>query len=733
MSKDTSRLEFLVRSMDCAEETTALRRELTVVSGVRDVSFDLLNRKMTVEVDSQPGTTEAVVAAVARTGMAAEPWSDRSVESRSANDGRRERFLTTAASGVLLAVGFAIHAAQEGLTAALGGEGSQVPVAARGAYLGAAVLGAWFIAPKAWHALRRLRPDMNLLMCIAALGAIEIGEFFEAATVAFLFAVALALEAWSIGRARNAIGALMAHSPTKARVIRSGNVEELVEANTVQVGTVVIVKPGEKFPVDGRIVRGRTSVNQAPITGESAAVAKTEGSEVFAGTVNEEGAVDVESTKPYSDSTLTQIAKMVGEAQARRSPSEQWVERFARVYTPVILACAVLVALVPLLFGGDTNRWFYEALVLLVIACPCALVISTPVSIVAALVAAARQGVLVKGGLYMEVPGKLSAVALDKTGTLTEGRPRVSIIVPRAGHDERELLSIASAIEARSIHPIARAIVEHAAGKGIRPVPSTDFQMLSGRGARAKVDGVEHWIGSHRYLEERAQETPEMHRELEALASSSATVVVVGRHDHVCGFIALTDTMRPEAAAAVADLRAAGIRNIVLLTGDNRETGEAIGREAGVDQVQSELLPADKVRAIEELVAAHGMVAMVGDGVNDAPALARSSLGVAMGIGGTDAALETADIALMGDDLSKLGWLVRHSRRTLRVIHANVAISLAVKALFLVLAFAGRASLWTAIAADMGVSLLVVLNALRLLKPGRSTKSAVPAAARPGA
>jgi Cd2+/Zn2+-exporting ATPase len=247
------------------------------------------------------------------------------------------------------------------------------------------------------------------------------------------------------------------------------------------------------------------------------------------------------------------------------------------------------------------------------------------------------------------------------------------------------------------------------------------------------VDGVEHWIGSHRYLEERAQETPEMHRELEALASSSATVVVVGRHDHVCGFIALTDTMRPEAAAAVADLRAAGIRNIVLLTGDNRETGEAIGREAGVDQVQSELLPADKVRAIEELVAAHGMVAMVGDGVNDAPALARSSLGVAMGIGGTDAALETADIALMGDDLSKLGWLVRHSRRTLRVIHANVAISLAVKALFLVLAFAGRASLWTAIAADMGVSLLVVLNALRLLKPGRSTKSAVPAAARPGA
>lgn len=718
MSTRTRRAEFLVRGMDCAEEIATLRGELAGLPGVQDLSFDLLNRKMTVEVDPQPGAAEAIVSAVARTGMTAEPWSDRTEERSSSDEGRRRRSWTTAASGLLLALGFVVHATQRGLAAALGGAGAEAPLLARVASLGAVVLGAWFIAPKAWHSLRRLRPDMNLLMCVAVLGAIGIGELFEAATVAFLFAVSLALEAWSIGRARKAIGALMALSPTKARVIGEGNSEELVEAATVQVGTVVVVKPGEKFPLDGRIVRGRTTVNQAPITGESAPVPKEEGSEVFAGTVNEEGAVEVETVKPFADSTLSQIAKMVGEAHARRSPSEQWVERFARVYTPVVLGGALLVALLPPVFGGEWSTWFYEALVLLVIACPCALVISTPVSIVAALVAAARQGVLVKGGLYMEVPARITAMALDKTGTLTEGRPRVKAVVPRAGHDERELLSIASAVEARSTHPIARAIVEHAAERGIRPAPASDFQMLAGKGAHARVDGVDHWLGSHRYLEERAQETPELHEQLEELAASGSTVVVVGREDHVCGFVALSDRMRPGTPAVLDDLRAAGIRSIVMLTGDNRGTGEALGREAGVDEVRAELLPQDKVRAIEELVAIHGTVAMVGDGVNDAPALARASLGIAMGVAGTDAALETADIALMGDDLSKLGWLVRHSRRTLRVIRANVAASLAVKALFLILALAGRASLWTAIAADMGVSLLVVLNALRLLKPG---------------
>ena len=718
-------IAFRVRGMDCAEEVATLRAELSSVPGVSDLQFDLLNRKMTVQVAASGLTPDSLQAAVARTGMTAELWSERDKDESSSGDGRRLRIVMTAASGVFVAIGFACHVVSVGWRDAVQGTDPDigVPLAARLSYTGAAIAGAWFVAPKAWHALRRARADMNLLMCIAVVGAIAIGEWFEAATVAFLFAVSLALEAWSVGRARDAIAALMALSPTKARVLGPDNNEELVDAAEVPVGATVLVKPGEKFPLDGRITVGQTTVNQAPITGESSPIAKDVGSEVFAGTLNEEGAVEVATVKPFSDSTLSQIAKMVGEAHARRSPSEQWVERFARVYTPLVLACAVLLAVAPPLFGGSWREWLYQALVLLVIACPCALVISTPVSIVASLVAAASRGVLVKGGLYMEIPARLVAVAMDKTGTLTEGRPRVRTVAPRAGHSEAELLTIAAAIETRSTHPLARGVVEHAAEKGIHPTPATDFRMLPGKGASAKVDGVEHWLGSHRYLEERGQETPEVHAELEALAASGASVVVIGREDHVCGYIALADRLRPAVREILADLRRAGVARIVMLTGDNRGTADAIAREAGVDEARAELLPQDKIRAIEELVQKHGTVAMVGDGVNDAPALARSSLGIAMGVAGTDAALETADVALMGDDLSRLPWLIRHSRRTLRIIRQNVVAALLVKAVFLVLAFAGHATLWMAIAADMGVSLLVVLNALRLLRAGRTDET----------
>ncbi|MGQ0553368.1 MAG: heavy metal translocating P-type ATPase [Planctomycetota bacterium] len=713
-------LNFRVRGMDCAEEISALQAELRPLDGVGALAFDLLNRKLTVELLDPRVTPELIRSAVARMGLTAEPWSERSDDGDASNQARRRRTVATMLSGSLVALGFALHGLQTGWSSALGaGSETASPLLARVAYLGAVVAGAWFVAPKAWHALRRARPDMNLLMCVAVAGAIGIGEWLEAATVAFLFAVSLSLEAWSLGRARNAIAALLALSPTKARVLGPGSSEELVDAALVPVGATVLVKPGEKFPLDGRLTRGRTTVNQAPITGESMPVAKELGSEVFAGTVNEEGAVEVATLKPYADSTLSQIAKMVGEAHSRRSRSEQWVERFARIYTPVVMVCALLVALVPPLMGGSWSAWFYEALVLLVIACPCALVISTPVTIVAGLVAAARQGVLVKGGVYLERPAHLSAIAMDKTGTLTQGRPQVRAVVPRSGHDGTELLTIAAALEAHSTHPLARAIIEHAAAQGIRPPPATDFQMLAGKGAHARIDGVDHWIGSHRYLEERGQEGDGAHAELEALATSGSSVVVVGREDHVCGYLALTDQLRPGAREALDELRAAGVTRIVMLTGDNRATAEVIGREAGVDEVRAELLPADKVRAMEELLAVHGSVAMVGDGVNDAPVLARSDLGIAMGAMGTAAAIETADVALMGDDLSRLGWLVRHSRRTLRIIHINVAASLAVKAVFAGLAMAGVASLWGAIAADMGVSLLVVLNALRLLGPGR--------------
>jgi Cd2+/Zn2+-exporting ATPase len=408
---------------------------------------------------------------------------------------------------------------------------------------------------------------------------------------------------------------------------------------------------------------------------------------------------------------------MVEEAQSRRAPAEQWVDRFARVYTPVILGVAILIAIVPpMLFGGDSGEWFYRALVLLVIGCPCALVISTPVSIVASLAAAAKAGVLVKGGTFIEAPAKLRAVALDKTGTLTAGAPQVVEVTPLANHTEQELLKAMGAIEAHSDHPLARAIVAHVQAKGITWSPASEVQSVQGRGVTAAIDGKRYWLGSHRYLEELKQETLELHEQIEATSSAGRTVVVMGTEDHVCGFITLADAVRLESAAAIRELHDLGVEHVVMLTGDNKPTAERVAREVGIDEVHAELLPADKVAAVEDLVRRFTSVAMIGDGVNDAPAMGRATIGMAMGAAGSDAAIEAADVALMADDLSRLPWLIRHSRRTMGIIRQNVVLSLGVKAVFVVLTFGGFASLWSAIAADMGVSLVVIANALRLLR-----------------
>ena len=446
-------------------------------------------------------------------------------------------------------------------------------------------------------------------------------------------------------------------------------------------------------------------------------VPKAPGDTVFAGTINGDGALEVECTKPAGDTTLAHIIRMVGEAQSRRAPSEQWVERFARVYTPAVMALALLTLVVPpLVLGGAWSDWMYRALVLLVIGCPCALVISTPVSIVAALAAAARHGVLVKGGLYVETPGRLKAIALDKTGTLTEGQPRVVDVVPMGGHDEADLLGIAAALEARSEHPLAKAILAHAGERGVAPGPCRGLPDSSGQG-RIRPDRRPRLLAGLAPLSGGAgQETPEVHARLVAMTAAGRTVVVVGDESHVCGLIAVADRVRPGAAAAVQAMRRHGIEHVVMLTGDNRGTAKAIARETGVDEIHAELLPADKVKVVEALVSHYGAVAMVGDGVNDAPAMAQATLGIAMGAAGSDAAIETADVALMSDDLSKVPWLIGHSRRTLSIIRQNIALSLSVKALFVVLTFAGHASLWAAIAADMGASLLVIANGLRLLR-----------------
>jgi cobalt-zinc-cadmium resistance protein CzcA len=718
----TSGRRFRIAGMDCAEEIATLKREIGPLAGGEDrLAFNLMDSSMTVsgmQVDDA-----AIVQAVARTGMRAVPWQ---ADQRTAGEAgfwpRHGRAVLTTASGLFTLAGLLWQVFEAGgLAAALRAEGvgvtHEVPLPAQLLYGLGILTGVFYVLPKAWFALRRLRPDMNLLMTIAVIGAVGIGEWFEAATVSFLFALSLLLESWSLGRARRAIAALMDLTPPTARMKRPDGGEEELPPEQVPVGAWFVVKPGERIPLDGKVTGGTSEVNQAPITGESVPVPKEPGSEVYAGTINGNSALDVECTKPAGDTTLAHIIRLVAAAQSRRSPSEQWVDRFARIYTPAVMTLAVLVlAVPPLVFSGAWAEWLYRALVLLVIACPCALVISTPVSIVAALAASARHGVLVKGGLYVEAPARLQAVAFDKTGTLTEGRMKVVEVVPLSGHDERELLERVAALEARSDHPLARAIVAYAEERGVSIQPAEAVQILQGKGATGRFNGKNYWIGSHRYLEERGQETEEIHRELESLSQAGRTVVVVGNETHVCGFIALSDAVRPQAVETIHALRASGIQHLVMLTGDNAATAERIGRETGLDEVRAELLPADKVAAMEALVARYGQVAMVGDGVNDAPAMARASLGIAMGAMGSDAAIETADIALMADDLAKLPWLMRHSRRTLGVIRQNIGFSLLVKAAFVTLTFLGSASLWAAIAADMGASLLVIFNGLRLLR-----------------
>ena len=725
MASDPKNIVLKIQGMDCAEEVAILKREIgPLVGGDNHLSFDILKGRMTVLPTASPVALDSVIQAVRKTGMSAVPFQvERSARIEQQTWWNRHgRLALTVASGTLTAAALLLHRSMsESWLEVLGSEGlgqsHVIPLAVRAIYALAVVAGVYLVLPKAWFSLRRQRPDMNLLMTIAVCGAVGIGEWFEAATVSFLFALSLTLESWSVSRARRAIEKLLDLAPSVVRVIETGGTIREVDAETVMVGTLFQVRPGERIALDGEVAKGISDVNQAPITGESVAVTKEPGATVFAGTVNGAGTLEVRSTKASGDTTLAHIIRLVGEAQQNRAPSEQWVDRFAQYYTPAVLAVAFAVFLVPtLLLGKPFEPWLYQALVLLVIACPCALVISTPVSVVAALTAAARNGVLVKGGSHMETPARLKAVALDKTGTLTEGRPSVAQVVTLSGHTEVELLERAAAMESHSDHPLALAIVEYCDAKGIRPLPAEEFSIIPGKGATGKWNGKEYWLGSHRFLVDRGQETPAVHEQLEELSRSGRTVVVIGNEAHVCGFFALADTIRPESKATVAKLRKAGIEHIIMLSGDNRGTAEAIGREAGIDEIRADLLPADKVTAIAELVERYKSVAMVGDGINDAPALARSTLGIAMGAAGSDTAMEAADVALMSDDLSKLPWLILHSRRMLGIIRANIVLSLAVKAVFVLLTLSGQAFLWAAIAADIGMSLLVIFNALRLLR-----------------
>lgn len=705
----SSEMQLRIHGMDCAEEVTLLKRELSpVVGGEERLGFDVLNGKLVVERPEEVSEA-AVLTAIERTGLKAELWDDKSQSRDDLSFWQRyQRTILTAVSGVCGLAGLVVQLAA--------GESASVPLVAIVLYSTGIAAGLLMVLPKAWRSLVSLSPDMNLLMSVAVVGAVLIGEWFEGATVAFLFSFSLLLESWSVGRARRAIASLMDLSPPIAHLHGDdGNVKDVAPAD-VPIKSTVIVRPGEKIPLDGLVSEGASSVNQAPITGESVPVEKEVGDDVFAGTINGDGLLEIETTKAADDTTLARIIKMVGDAGSKRAPSEKWVEKFAAVYTPAVMIVALSILVIPpLAFGAEWAVWLYRSLVLLVIACPCALVISTPVSVVASLAAGARNGVLIKGGVFVELPAQLKAIAMDKTGTLTQGAPTVVDVVPMDGHDETELLTRAGALELNSNHPLARAIVEETKQRGMTIPAAERFATIQGKGASGVINGKPYWLGSHLYLEDRGQETPEVHNQLEAMQGAGRTVVVVGNDEHVCGFITLADAIRDETRAAIHQLHEAGVKQIVMLTGDNAGTAQAIAKEAGIDEVHAELLPEDKVSAVEGLVEEYQFVAMIGDGINDAPALARASLGLAMGAAGSDAAIETADIALMSDDLSKLPWLILHSRRTLRIIRQNIAFSLAVKVLFVILTFAGFASLWAAIAADMGASLLVIGNGLRLL------------------
>lgn len=583
-------------------------------------------------------------------------------------------------------------------------------------FLLAMVAGGWENFRKAYYSLRRLNLNMSVLMSIAVIGAVAIGELEEGAVVAFLYSVSEMLESWTMERARRSIRLLMDIAPKTARIKKPwGEVD--VPVDEINIGDIIVIRPGEKIAMDGVILKGESAINEAAITGESIPAEKGPGDEVYAGTINTHGSLEVKVTKLVQDTTLAKIIHLVEEAQTRRAPVQAFVDRFAAVYTPIVIVLAGAVALVPPLFlGHEWTPWLYRGLALLVVSCPCALVVSTPVAVVSAIGNAARNGVLIKGGIYLEEAGSLKVVALDKTGTLTRGKPVVTDVIAVGNESETEVLRKAASVEKRSEHPLAVAIVKAAEARGVEMIPAEDFTAFTGRGARGSVDGEALFVGNMKFFEELGVEAGGITEDVKRLQEEGKTAMLVGTENGIIGIIAVADEIRETSKKALALLKRAGIERTIMLTGDNKATAKAVAARAGVDEFLAELLPQDKVRALEDLIKKYGKVAMVGDGINDAPALAAATLGIAMGGTGTDTALETADIVLMTDDLTKVAFTIRLSRAALQVIRQNITLSLVIKALAVAAVFPGWLTLWLAILADMGATLLVTLNGIRLLK-----------------
>jgi Cd2+/Zn2+-exporting ATPase len=563
---------------------------------------------------------------------------------------------------------------------------------------------------------------MNALMSVSITGAVLIGAWEEGAMVVLLFSIAEMIEEYTASKANRSVVAMLELTPETALIKTSGGERE-TPVSEIRPGDVAIVRPGDRIPVDGVVAAGNTTVDQSAVTGESAPVAKTPGDMVFAGTINVDGAVEIEATKPSGDTMIARIRKMVEEARQRKAPAQTLIDRFARVYTPAAVAAAAVVAVAPVaLFGEPFEKWFYRALVMLVIACPCALVISTPVAIVAALGAAARGGVLVRGGAHLEAIGRARAFAFDKTGTLTRGKLRVSAIAPMGGHSAAEALAAAAALNRRSEHHIASAILENARASGLTPPEAEDFRAVRGRGVSGLIGGVRFFAGNLAFMSENSVSSAALERAIVELESGGATVIAVASASEALGLIAIEDEPRAEAAEALREIRRAGAREIVMLTGDNFSAARRVADAVGVDSFGAGLLPDEKLDAVRRLKERRGVVAMVGDGVNDAPALAEATVGIAMGAAGSDAAVETADIALVSDDISRIPFLMRLGAGTISVIKQNIAFAIALKASFLVAAAFGAATLWMAVFADTGASIIVVLNSVRLARAGAADR-----------
>ncbi|WP_167595309.1 heavy metal translocating P-type ATPase [Chromobacterium subtsugae] len=693
-----SRLQ--IQAMDCPTEAKLIEKALAGMDGVVALEFNFIERVLLLRHDLPQ--LDEVKRAIAKVGMQAMELEADAKMLAPQGHGRRANLL-------LLVSGLSAAAAE----AAAWSLGDGKPVVAALA-LASILLGGIPTLKKGWIALSTRTLNIHFLMSVAVIGAMLIGQWPEAAMVLFLFAIAERLEAMSLAKAGEAVRALMALAPETAWVAAAGGWRETAAAE-VAVGSRVRVRPGERVPLDGRIADGHSSFNEASITGESLPVDKGPRDAVFAGSINGAGVVEIETTASASGSVLARIIATVRDAQASKAPTQRFIDRFAAVYTPVVLVLAALFAVAAPLSGLQPwHQAIYSALVMLVIACPCALVIATPVTVVSALASAARHGLLVKGGAPLEMAARIDTVCLDKTGTLTQGEPRVTRVTALAGQDEDTVLAWAAALDGHSTHPLARAVLDAAAARGVSAPAASQVSELIGRGVSGWVAERHLQLGSRRLADEQGAMTPLLEQTLQALDAAGEGALVLLDGGQALGVLAVADQARPEAAATLARLKRMGVET-VMLSGDSPQVAQAVARQTGIGAAYGGLLPQDKLRHIERLQQG-GKVAMVGDGVNDAPALARADLGIAMGAAGSDSALETAGVALMDDKLSRLADLIAHARRTARVLKANIAVALGIKLLFFGLALAGVASLWMAVFADVGTSLIVIANGLRLAR-----------------